>query len=138
MVHFALTVQLPFDTKSPSNAPDVVIHPPYRQPWVLVGCSFAGTITAWIKSLTPDTFAAYHASSAPVEAIYDYWAYAVPIEKGIPQNCSKDLALIIDYVDNILSTGSKRQTFDLKALFRLEALNHNDNFGNALESAINL
>lgn len=36
------------------------------------GGSYSGALAAWTESTAPGTFWAYHASSAPVEAIYDY------------------------------------------------------------------
>lgn len=38
----------------------------------MVGGSYSGALTAWTESVAPGTFWAYHATSAPVEAIYDY------------------------------------------------------------------
>ena len=64
LTYFAKTVQLPFDSNSSSNAP--------QAPWVLSGGSYSGALSAWTEATAPGTFWAYHASSAPVEAIYDY------------------------------------------------------------------
>lgn len=36
------------------------------------GGSYSGALTAWLESVSPGTFWAYHSTSAPVEAIYDY------------------------------------------------------------------
>lgn len=47
----------------------------------------------------------------------------------MPANCSKDLTLVIDYMDNILMYGSADEQYTLKAKFGLEALEHNDDFG---------
>jgi len=63
-VNIAKTIDLPFDTNHSSNAD--------KAPWVLSGGSYSGAIAAWTESTSPGTFWAYHASSAPVEAIYDY------------------------------------------------------------------
>jgi hypothetical protein len=63
-VYFAKTVDLPFDTDHSSNAD--------KAPWVFTGGSYSGALTAWTESMAPGTFWAYHASSAPVEAIDDY------------------------------------------------------------------
>jgi Serine carboxypeptidase S28 len=63
-VLFAKTVQFPFDTKNGSTAD--------KAPWVFTGGSYSGALTAWTESISPGTFWAYHASSAPVEAIDDY------------------------------------------------------------------
>jgi hypothetical protein len=76
---------MPFDTNHSSNAD--------RAPWVFSGGSYSGALAAWTESTSPATFWAYHASSATVEAISDYWQYFVPIQEGMPANCSKDLTL---------------------------------------------
>lgn len=62
--YFALNVELPFDTNASSNAANA--------PWVFSGGSYSGALSAWTESVDPGTFWAYHASSAVVEAIYDF------------------------------------------------------------------
>lgn len=64
LVNLAKTVELPFDTNHSSNAP--------QAPWVLSGGSYSGALSAWTESTSPGTFWAYHSSSAPVQAIFDY------------------------------------------------------------------
>jgi hypothetical protein len=44
----------------------------------------------------------------------------------MPTNCSKDLTLVIDYMDDVLEHGSACEVFALKTRFGLEALEHND------------
>lgn len=63
-VNIAKTIDLPFDTDHSSNADNA--------PWVFSGGSYSGALAAWTQSLANGTFWAYHASSAPVEAIDDY------------------------------------------------------------------
>lgn len=38
----------------------------------MTGGSYSGALAAWTASIAPGTFWAYHASSAPVQAIYDF------------------------------------------------------------------
>ena len=64
LTYFAKTVDLPFDKNKSSNAP--------QAPWVLSGGSYSGALSAWTESTSPGTFWAYHSSSAPVQAIYNY------------------------------------------------------------------
>ena len=52
----------------------------------------------------------------------------------MPKNCSKDVSLVIDHMDHILETGTKQQIHDLKAMFNLETVEHNDDFMQVLES----
>ena len=64
LTYFAQTAALPWDKGSKSNADNA--------PWVLIGGSYSGALTAWTAIISPGTFWAYSASSAPVEAISDY------------------------------------------------------------------
>ena len=108
--NFANNVHLPFvQNGTKSNAADV--------PWVLIGLSYAGNVAAWTASVQPGTFWAYHASSAPVQAILDYWQYWLPVQKGMPANCSKDVSLVIDFMDKIWANGTTEEKEDLKAKF---------------------
>jgi len=70
LVNIAKTIDLPFDTHHSSNAD--------KAPWVLSGGSYSGALSAWTESTSPGTFWAYHASSAPVEAIDDYVCISLP------------------------------------------------------------
>lgn len=51
----------------------------------------------------------------------------------MPQNCSKDISLVIDYVDNVFLHGTEEEKTELKARFGLGSLKHNDDFAQALE-----
>lgn len=62
--YFARNVELPFDLSGATNAPNA--------PWVFTGVSYSGALSAWTQALDPGTFWAYHASSAAIEAIYDF------------------------------------------------------------------
>ncbi|KAK4459815.1 putative serine protease EDA2 [Cladorrhinum samala] len=120
VVRFARTVRLPFDRSGRTNAP--------RAPWVMAGFSYSGALAAWINKLSPGTFWAYHASSAPVEAIHDFWQYWEPVRKGMPQNCSNDMILIADHVDKMLESDSETEIRELKAMFGLEDLQSQSDF----------
>lgn len=125
-VYFAKVVDLPFDTNHSSNAANA--------PWINSGGSYSGALSAWTESTSPGTFWAYHASSAPVQAIDDYWQYFYPVQDGMPKNCSKDVSLVIDYMDNILTHGNKNAVTALKTKFGLESVEHNDDFMAVLEN----
>ncbi|KAK8211846.1 putative serine peptidase [Phyllosticta capitalensis] len=124
--HFAKTVALPFDTNGSSNAANA--------PWVFSGGSYSGALSAWTQAKDPGTFWAYHASSAVVQAIDDFWQYFVPVEAGMPTNCSADVSLVISHIDGILLNGTSSQKKSLKKKFGLEALTHDDDFASALEN----
>lgn len=127
LTNFARNVELPFDTSSGSNADSA--------PWVMMGGSYSGALSAWTASVVPGTFWAYHASTAPVEPISNYWTCFVPVEEGMPENCSKDVILVIEDMDNVLTTGTEDEIYELKSMFGLEDVEHNDDFMSALEWA---
>jgi hypothetical protein len=56
------------------------------------------------------------------------WEYFTPVQEGMPQNCSKDITRVIEYVDSIGKTGSKHQVQKLKDLFGLGDVEHFDDF----------
>lgn len=127
-VNFARTVQLPFDTNGSSQATNA--------PWVFVGGSYSGALAAWTESTSPGAFWAYLASSAPVQAINDYWGYFTPVMEGMPANCSADVQAVISHVDDVLTNGSDSDKTQLKTMFGAEALVHDDDFASTLQSPV--
>jgi len=93
-----------------------------------VGGSYSGALAAWIDKLSPGTYWAYHASSAPVQAIYDYWSYFIPIQRGMPANCSADLSIIIEHVDGVLDRKNETEIKELRDTFGLGDITHADDF----------
>lgn len=126
LTNFARTANLPFDPYHTSAAPSA--------PWLLSGGSYSGALTAWTAATAPGTFYAYTATSAVVETLADFWTYFEPVKQGMPQNCSTDVELVINYVDNVLKTGTPQAQTALKSMFGLGALQHNDDFGAAIEN----
>lgn len=126
LTYFANNIVVPWAPFVRSTAKDV--------PWVMSGGSYSGALSAWTESVAPGTYWAYHSSSAPVEAISDYWAYFLPVQEGMPKNCSKDVSAVIDYMDNVLTNGTASQIRSLKAMFKMETVEHNDDFMAALEN----
>lgn len=126
LTNFARNADLPFDRWHTSAAP--------RAPWLLSGGSYSGALTAWTAALAPGTFYAYTASSAVVETIYDFWQYFEPVKAGLTKNCTADLEAVVDYIDNILVNGTAAAQTELKGMFGLAGLEHNDDFAMAIES----
>ncbi|KAG9041285.1 hypothetical protein FS837_012466 [Tulasnella sp. UAMH 9824] len=120
--YFAENVKLPFNATS--------THPD-QTPWILIGCSYSGLLTAFAQEKHSDVFAAAYATSAPVQADGDFWEYWEPIEEGMPWNCSSDLKTAVTYMDDLMSSGEPQGIVSLKEKFGLEALT-NDDFANAL------
>ncbi|KIO21847.1 hypothetical protein M407DRAFT_123211 [Tulasnella calospora MUT 4182] len=109
---------------------------PDSTPWVNIGCSYPGLLVAYTQEKYPDLFAAGYATSAPVNADGDFWEYWEPIEEGMPQNCSADMAAAVSYMDNIMATGTPDEVTALKTKFGMESV-ANDDFGAAIQYPIN-
>jgi hypothetical protein len=110
--YFALKAKLPFDTSGKSNAD--------KAPWILAGGSYSGALTAWTEATTkPSVMWAYYASSAVVETIGNYWSYFLPETLNMPKNCSSDISLVIEYLDDIGEHGSAKDQQAAKDLFGL-------------------
>ena len=127
-VNFAENVQLPFDTNQSSVAS--------KAPWVMTGGSYSGALAAWTESTSPDTFWAYLASSAPVQAISDYWGYFTPVMEGMPANCSADIQAVVQHVDSVLTNGTDSDKASLKALFGAELVMHDTDFASLVQSPV--
>ncbi|KAL1612112.1 hypothetical protein SLS60_000335 [Paraconiothyrium brasiliense] len=127
-VHFARTATLPWDEEGTENAPNV--------PWVFAGGSYAGALSAWTAKLSPGTFWAHLAASAVVEITGDFWQYFLPVQQGMPANCSKDVSLVVDHVDAIGTNGTEEEQHALKDLFGLAGVTHFDDFASALTNAL--
>ncbi|KAK0716778.1 serine carboxypeptidase S28 [Lasiosphaeria miniovina] len=130
LVNIARNVKLPFDNSSLVNAPN--------SPWINVGGSYSGALAAWTEKLSPGTFWAYHASSAPVQLVDDYWSYFLPIQKGMPKNCSTDISRIVEHVDNVLDSKNETAICDLKKRFGLDELGHADDFATAVSNTVSM
>jgi hypothetical protein len=118
MTNFAKNADLEFCNDNSCNADDV--------PWVLIGGSYSGALAAWTSQMEPGVFWAYHASSAVVEAIHDFWSYFAPIEQALPRNCSADVKAVIRHVDFVFANGDEDDITALKTQFGLEDLNAMD------------
>ncbi|KAI9734925.1 MAG: hypothetical protein M1834_002005 [Cirrosporium novae-zelandiae] len=124
LTYFANNVVLPFDKKQGSH--------PSVAPWVLMGGSYTGVLVAWTAVTSPGTFWAYHASSSPVQVSEDFWKIYLPIQEGMPRNCSKDVTRVMTFVDAVLQHGSQANKTILKSFFSLEDVKHDDDFASAL------
>ncbi len=117
LTYFANNFEAPFDRNNTS---------PRDVPWVFSGGSYPGALAGWTAAVDPGTFWAYHGTSGVVEAIGDFWQYFAPVQEATPQNCSKDLSLVIDYVDDVLLQGDAAQKKALKDAFMLHDLEDAD------------
>jgi len=98
----------------------------FTTPWIFVGGSYAGTLAALMRVRHPEVAYGAIASSAPVYAWIDFWEYTEPIRQTSPALCTQVLHQSIEIVDQILLGGTERDARELKALFGLDHLAHED------------
>ncbi|KAH8101149.1 serine carboxypeptidase S28-domain-containing protein [Cristinia sonorae] len=99
---------------------------PGQVPWVLMGGSYSGALTAWTMIEKPGLFAAGYASSAVVQAITDFWQYFEPIRVHMPQNCSADVQAVIAHFDQVFASGNTAAIDALKSSYGMAELTHLD------------
>lgn len=80
---------------------------PSRTPWVMVGGSYSGMRSAFVRDQYPETIYASWSSSAPVEArvnmsMYFDQVYASMVANGY-LNCTRDIKAALAYIDGELS-----------------------------------
>jgi len=106
-------------------------------PWIYYGGSYAGARAAHMKVLYPDIVWGAIASSGVTHASLQNWEYMEIIREAADPKCSSHLVNSISTIDDILLGNSpsfiKRQ---LKNLFGLGELEHDDDFASVLESPL--
>ncbi|XP_014550167.1 hypothetical protein COCVIDRAFT_116260 [Bipolaris victoriae FI3] len=127
-VHFARTVDLPFDLSGQSH--------PSRAPWIWIGNSYSAALVAWTEKLIPNVFWAYYASGAMVNCMQDFWQFNYPTQQGMPQDCRYSLEAIISHVDSVFLSGSPEQKHRLKTRFGLQDLDRLDDTASALSRPV--
>ncbi|KAF4449036.1 hypothetical protein F53441_7686 [Fusarium austroafricanum] len=123
-IYFAQNADLPF-AKNGSARPDQV-------PWVHTGCSAQGNRVLFSQKQSPNTFWASWASSAPPQAIPDFWRYFDAAKAFLPKNCTTDINKVVEHLDNIMLHGSASEIQKIKEDFGAPDLKHNDDFMNLL------
>ncbi|KZV68146.1 peptidase S28 [Peniophora sp. CONT] len=121
--YFVKNVKVPAPIAEPSTAP-----------WVLVGGSYSGALTAWIMAAKPNLFAAGWASSAVVEIIVDYWQFFDIPRVYMPSNCSADIQAVIAHFDDVAQDPDAVEA--LKAQFGMEDVEHYDDVTATLKNPI--
>ncbi|KAL1745274.1 peptidase S28 [Schizophyllum fasciatum] len=106
-----------------------------KTPWIYYGGSYAGARSAHMRVLYPELVYGAIASSGVTHAIIEDWEYMETIRNAAPKNCSLGLQNSIQTIDQILSEGGSAAD-DLKTLFGLKGLEHNDDFGNILRNPV--
>ncbi|KAF4617719.1 hypothetical protein D9613_006175 [Agrocybe pediades] len=105
-------------------------------PWIYYGGSYAGARAAHMKVLYPDLVWGAIASSGVTHAALENWQYMDIIRTAADPKCSAHLVNSIEKIDSILSSGRGIFKRQLKSLFGLGGLEHDDDFVSVLESPL--
>jgi hypothetical protein len=112
------------------------LHPTNR-PWIYYGGSYAGARAAHLRKGWPNIVYGAIASSAVTHAQIDYWEYFDAIRQWAPEKCMRVMEETIEAIDeaiDVLEPIGLRKKF--QGLFGLEGLEHVDDFGQVLASAL--
>lgn len=63
-------------------------------PWLVVGGSYSGALSVWVRQAYPDDFAAAWSSSGVVNAIFDFTAFDAHIQRVVSRSCAEALRAI--------------------------------------------
>ncbi|KAL1724091.1 serine carboxypeptidase S28-domain-containing protein [Schizophyllum commune] len=109
---------------------------PDATPWILIGASYSGALTAFQKVAEPDVFYIHYGSSAVIEAQVDFHEYFTPIRQNMPANCSADVQAVIAHVDEVfMGTNTTAQT-EIRNIFGRNASVSNDAIAGLLRNNI--
>ncbi|KAL7716618.1 Lysosomal Pro-Xaa carboxypeptidase [Entamoeba marina] len=94
-------------------------------PVIVLGGSYSGNLAAWIRQKYPNVIDGAWASSAPVEAIVDFYEYLEVVQAALPEGTADVLTIAFEKWDEMTSTEQGRSQLD--AIFKTcDPLNSND------------
>ncbi|KAJ7603739.1 serine carboxypeptidase S28-domain-containing protein [Roridomyces roridus] len=105
---------------------------PSTTPWILVGASYSGALTSWTMVDKPRLFAAGYASSAVVEAIFDFWQYFEPERSFMAANCSADIKAVVSHIDKVFTGTNQTAIQEIKESFGMGDMTHLDDVAGSL------
>jgi hypothetical protein len=91
-------------------------------PWIAVGASYPGALTAFTVKTYPNTFLGGIASSALIHGQVEYPGFYDPIQLLGPQDCIGSINDIVDNVDALIRVENTVAIKKLKTIFGLSAL----------------
>jgi hypothetical protein len=120
--YFARVVQLP----------GIGDSDPAKIPWIVLGASYPGALTAFSMKAYPHTFLGGIASSALIHGQVEYPGFYDPIQLLAPQDCVASINQIVDNIDLLVTANNIPAIEKLKALFGLSAVQDVRDFTQAI------
>ena len=90
-------------------------------PWIAFGCSYAGTLTAWLKKSYPNIVAGAVSSSAPISAkpdFYEYNDFVLKLLSECGQDCSSALEKALNEL--VLMANNQNEWDKITTMFDLD------------------
>ncbi|KAK4935317.1 hypothetical protein LTR10_023608 [Elasticomyces elasticus] len=88
-------------------------------PWIIIGGSYAGVISAFTRIQYPDLFWGGLSSSGITTAIDDAWAYYDVVRRYGPKDCISTQQQLVGLMDNVYSSGNKTALQQLTSAFNI-------------------
>ncbi|RHY32557.1 hypothetical protein DYB32_002460 [Aphanomyces invadans] len=103
-----------------------------NNPWIAVGGSYPGALSAWFRIAYPNATVASISSSGVVKPIYNFHGFDEQVAESVGPECADSLRRITAAYEAEIAAGRGKQ---VKALFGAEALNDPDFFYMLADSA---
>lgn len=98
----------------------------YNGPWISMGGSYAGSLSAWYRLKYPQNVVGAFASSAPVKSKADFEEYDKHMSEVVNQQCAQNIRKVIKKVEEgLLDTQSSA---NLKKQFQSESIKEDLDF----------
>ncbi|EXJ66087.1 uncharacterized protein A1O5_10702 [Cladophialophora psammophila CBS 110553] len=90
-----------------------------RTPWIILGGSYGGVISAFARIQYPDLFWGGLSSSGVTTGILDNWQFFDIIRRHALPECVEAQQQITNLMDNVYESGNETALFQLKAAFNV-------------------
>ncbi|ETI23786.1 hypothetical protein G647_05592 [Cladophialophora carrionii CBS 160.54] len=88
-------------------------------PWIVLGGSYAGLISAFTRIQYPDLFWGGLTSSGVTTGLIDDWRRLDVVRRHGPANCVETIQQLTNLMDNVYTSGNKTAMSELKTAFNV-------------------
>ncbi|KAJ9630208.1 hypothetical protein H2204_008569 [Knufia peltigerae] len=111
LAYFSQRVQFPGLEHKNLTAPST--------PWIIIGGSYAGVISAFTRIQYPDLFWGGISSSGVTTAVIDNWQMTDVVRRYGPDKCISTMQQLMALMDNVFESGNKTAMDDLMTGFNV-------------------
>ncbi len=98
----------------------------WNGPWITLGGSYAGALSAYYRAIYPELAVGALASSGPVEAKATFEEYDETVTVGLGKDCANKVREVVNEIESSLDNEEKMAS--IKALFKASDIKNNTNF----------